>query len=51
MVQLAPWAEFPSEEPPEDAAYQSIEPALALPEMFTVPALHLDPPVVEVTVG
>ena len=51
MVQFAPEAEFPSDEPPEASAYQSIDPALALPEIFTVPALHLAPPVVELTVG
>ena len=44
MVKLVP---VPKEEPPEEAAYQFIVPALAEALKLTVPAPHLLPPVTE----
>ena len=41
----------PNDEPPEDAAYQLIVPALAVEPKATVPVLHLDAGVVPDIVG
>ncbi len=41
----------PSDEPPVDAAYQLIVPALAVAPNVTVPVPHLDAGVVAVMVG
>jgi hypothetical protein len=37
--------------PPEEAAYQSMDPALAVAEISTVPVPHLFPPDEELTEG
>lgn len=48
MVKLVP---VPRDEPPVDAAYQSIVPADAVAPNVTVPVPHLDAGVVPVIVG
>ncbi len=48
VVKLVP---VPSDEPPVEAAYQLIVPALAVAPNVTVPVPHLEPGVVLVMVG